>query len=447
MTGISAGGIGSGLDVNSIVSQLVAAERAPADGRLDRTDRQLQAQISAIGTLRAAFGGLRTAVDALSSNTAALARKTSLPDGAGLTASAASSAAIGHYQVEVLALASAQKLSSGAYANADSLIGTGTLTLTSGTTNLSVVIDDTHNSLGGLRDAINSTAAGKGIVASIVQADDGAHLVLTALSTGTDNAITVAASGGDGGLAGLAYDPQGTTSLIELSAATDAQVKVDGLLRTSASNTITGLIDGVTLNLTRAEPGTQRELVVSGDPASQRSAARSFVNSYNASIASIATTTSYNPSTQVAAALNGDSLVRSASRDLRDQVSNQVTDLKAIGITINKDGTLTMDDAGFDAAMARDPAPASRLFTGDHSLARGLGDTLDRLLDAGGQFDGRSDALDRRTRSLANDRAALDRRMGQVEARYRAQFVALDGLVSKLQSTGNFLVQQLGLGS
>ena len=445
MSSMSAGGIGSGLDVNSIVQQLVAAERGPADARLDRTDRRLQAEVSAIGTLRAAFSGLRTAVDALSSNTAALARKTTLPDGAGLTASAASGAAIGHYQVEVLAVASAQKLSSGHYATADTQVGTGTLTLASGTTTFSVDIDDSNNSLGGLRDAINAKAAGKGLVATIVQADDGAHLVLGALSTGTANAITVSASGGDGGLAAFTYDPPGTTSLTELNPATDAQVKVDGMLRTSASNSISDLIGGVTLNLTRAEPGTLRELVVSGDPAAQRSAARSFVNAYNASIATIATTTAYNPSTQVAAALNGDSLVRSASRDLRDQVSNQVTDLKAIGITIKKDGSLAMDDTAFDAGMASDPGPATRLFTGDASLAKGLGHTLDRLLDTGGQFEGRSDSLGRMTKALAKDRSALDRRMDQVQARYRAQFVALDGLVSKLQSTGSFLIQQLGL--
>ena len=174
-------------------------------------------------------------------------------------------------------------------------------------------------------------------------------------------------------------------------------------------------------------------------------AMRNVVNAYNASIATIATTTAYNPSTQVAAALNGDSLVRGASRDLRDQVSNQVSDLKSIGITIKKDGTLAMDDTAFDAGMASDPGPATRLFTGDASLAKGLGDTLDRLLDTGGQFEGRSDSLGRMTKALAKDRSALDRRMDQVQARYRAQFVALDGLVSKLQSTGSFLIQQLGL--
>jgi flagellar hook-associated protein 2 len=184
---------------------------------------------------------------------------------------------------------------------------------------------------------------------------------------------------------------------------------------------------------------------VTSDPVAQRNAAKAFVNAYNVSIGAIASTSSYNATTKVAAALNGDALVRGVSSDLRNQVSAQVTDLKTVGITINKDGTLKMDDAAFDAAMAADASPATRLFVGPDSLATGLKTSLDRLLDDDGLLDGRSDGLDRRTRTLADQRTQLDRRMTQVEARYRAQFVALDGLVAKLQSTGNFLTQQLGL--
>ena len=142
--------------------------------------------------------------------------------------------------------------------------------------------------------------------------------------------------------------------------------------------------------------------------------------------------------------MNGDALVRGVSTDLRNQVSAQVTDLKAVGISINKDGTLKLDDAAFDAAMAADASPATRLFVGPDSLATGLKASLDRLLDDDGLLDGRSEGLDRRTKSLTGQRTELDRRMTQVEARYRAQFVALDGLIAKLQSTGNFLTQQLG---
>ena len=446
MTGITASGVGSGLDVNSIVSQLVAAERAPADNRLASSSRAISAEISAIGSLRSAFSTLRTSLTALSSDATLNARKATAPSDANFTSTAGAGAATGSYQIEVLALASAQKLSSAGYTDADSTVGTGQLTLVSGDTTLVVDIDSEHATLGDIRDAINAKAAGKGVSATLVQADDGAHLVLTALDTGIANRITVTASGGDGGLAALAYDPaHANTQLTELSAATDAVVKADGYTRTSASNTLTDLVGGITLTLTKAAPGTAQPLTVNADPSTQKAAIKSFVSAYNASINTIAGTTAYNATTKVAAALNGDPLVLAASRSLRDTVSGQVSDLKAIGVTINKDGTLAFDEAAYTTAMASDPSPATRLFGGDASLAKALDTTLDALLDDDGQLDSRKDSLDRRSKSIDSDRTALDRRIDAFEQRTRAQFVALDGLVSKLQSTGNFLIQQLGL--
>ncbi|MEG3192961.1 flagellar filament capping protein FliD [Lysobacter sp. D1-1-M9] len=442
---ISAGGIGSGLDVASIVQQLVAAERAPAAGRIDRSERRLNAEISAIGTLRSAFDALRSAVEKLSSGDAANARKTSVGADAGFGASATAGAALGTYQVEVLALATADKLSSTAYTDSQTVVGTGTLTLTSGETTLDVVIDETNNTLAGIRDAINAAAAGKGVTASIVNADDGAHLVLGATATGAANALTITASGGDGGLSALTYNPPNATTMTVLSAAADAQVKVDGFERTSASNTITDMLEGVTLTLTEAAPGTIKDLTVASDPSVLRSAAKAFVKAYNGGLGAIASTTSYDTSSQVAAALNGDSLVRTTSRDLREQVSNSVGDLKTMGITIDVEGKLTMDDAAFDAALAEDPAAAERLFGSKTGMAVGIGTTLARLLDDNGVFDSRSDSHDSRTESITDQRAALDRRMEQVEARYRAQFTALDVLVAQLQSTSSFLAQQLNL--
>lgn len=432
-----------GLDVASIVSQLVASERAPAAGRIDRSERQNNAQISAIGSLRSAFAGLRTSVEKLSSEDSALARKASVAAESGFTASATTGAAIGRYQVEVLSLASAQKLSSNAYATPDTAVGTGQLSIAFGETTLTLDIDSENNSLADIRDAINVAAEGKGVTATIVNADDGAHLVLNALDTGVVNAIKVTASGGDGGLAALTYDPPNASSMTQLSAATDASVKVDGLLRSSASNTIIDMLEGVTLTLTEAAPGTVKELTVASDPSVLHSAAKGFVSAYNAALGAIATTTSYNTTTQVAAALNGDSLVRTTSRELRDQVSNSVSDLKALGITINKEGKLTLDEAAFDAAIAKDAAPATRLFSSEAGLAAGIEKTMARLLDDDGLLDSRNDSLEARTDSIADQRLALDRRMTQVEARYRTQFVALDGLVAQLQSTSSFLSQQL----
>jgi flagellar hook-associated protein 2 len=231
----------------------------------------------------------------------------------------------------------------------------------------------------------------------------------------------------------------------ELVAAADARVKVDGFERTSSSNTLADVISGVSLTLTKAEPGTVRELGIASDGSLQRSAAKNFVSAYNAALGTIASTTSYNTATKVGAALNGDSMVRTATRDLRDTVSDNVTDLKAMGITINKDGTLKMDDVAFDAGMAKDPGVAARLFGSETggSLAGRLDAVVDRLVDPDGLLDGRSESLTARSKTLASQRSALDFRMTQAESRYRTQFTALDVLLSSLQTSSDFLTQQL----
>ena len=437
--GISSAGIGSGLDVASIVNQLVAAERAPTAARIDRTERQVNGQISALGVLRSAFDSLRSAVEKVSSDDSALARKVSLPEDPNFGASAAAGAAIGDYSVEVLALASAHQLSSAAYTDSDTMVGTGTLTITSGETTLTVEIDSGNNTLAGIRDAINKAADGKGVTATIINADDGAHLVLNATETGITNELTVSASGGDGGLDALT-----SPNLTVLTAAADALVKVNGFERSSASNSITDMLEGITLTLTTAVAGTVQDFSVTSDPSPLRAAAKGFVSAYNAALDAIAKTTKYDPDSNIAAALNGDAMVRGISRDFRDQISSATNDLKTLGITSDKEGKLTMDDAVFDAAIAENPAPATRLFSGEGSLAANLETSLARLLDDDGALDDRSAGLEGRTDSIQDQRVALDRRMAQVEERYRAQFTALDVLVSKMTSTSSFLAQQLG---
>jgi len=438
--GISSAGIGSGLDVASIVNQLVAAERAPTEARIDRTERQVNGQISALGTLRSAFDSLRSAVEKLSADDTALARKVQLPEEPNFSASAGPGAAVGDYQVEVLALATAHKTSTGAYAASDTAVGTGTLTITSGEASFEIEIDSGNNTLAGIRDAINKATDGKGVTATIINADDGAHLVFTATETGIANELSISASGGDGGLAAMTN----ATAMTELAAANDALVKVNGFERSSASNSIDDMLEGVTLTLTRAAPGTTQDFSVSSDASPLRGAAKGLVSAYNAALDAIAKTTKYDPTSNIAAALNGDAMVRGISRDFRDQVSSATTDLKALGITSDKDGKLTLDEAAFDKAIAENPAPATRLFSGEGSLTSGLEASLAKLLDDDGTLDDRSAGLEARTDGIEDQRVALDRRMAQVEERYRAQFTALDVLVSKMTSTSNFLAQQLG---
>ena len=294
--GISSAGIGSGLDVASIVNQLVAAERSPTAARIDRTERQVNGQISALGALRSAFDGLRSAVTKVSSDDSALARKSSLPPEPNFSASAAPGAAIGKYSVEVIALATAHKVSTGAYADSETAVGTGTLTITSGETTFDIEIDAENNSLADIRDAINKATDGKGVTASRIHADDGAHLVVTATEPGIAIPLSISASGGDGGLAAMTD----AAAMSEISAATDALVEVNGFQRSSASNSIDDMLEGVTLTLTKAAPGTVQDFSVSSDVSPLRAAAKGLVTAYNAALDAIAKTTKYDPSSGVA---------------------------------------------------------------------------------------------------------------------------------------------------
>src|SRR5690606_12349055 len=342
------------LDVMTMVAQLVAADRAQPEARIARGERQVNSQISAIGTLRGAFSALGTALDALGSGDSVQARKAILPPDASFSATASAGAATGRYQVEVLALATAQKLSSGAFA-ADAPVGTGTLSISAGETTIEVTIDGSNNTLAGIRDAINAAAGGKLVSASIVTGDDGPHLVLNAVETGSSGALKIAASGGDGGLSALTWDPKGPSGMSQLLAAGDARVRIDGIERTSSSNTLSDLIDKVSLTFTKAEPGTVRELRIEGDPSAQRNAVKGFVSAYNAALGAIGQVTAYNIEARTAAALNGDAMVRNTTRDLRNILGDNDTDLKALGIQVNKDGTLKFDEAEFDKGLAATP--------------------------------------------------------------------------------------------
>ncbi|HRX90570.1 MAG TPA: flagellar cap protein FliD N-terminal domain-containing protein, partial [Steroidobacteraceae bacterium] len=123
-------GISSGLDVNAIVTQLVAAERLPAAQRIQRQDTRLTTQISALGTLRGALGALQAAVSPLKTVASFQTRAVASSNEGIFTATATSSAAPGSFEIEVVAVASAQKIASNAFAGgAPSVVGTGTLSI------------------------------------------------------------------------------------------------------------------------------------------------------------------------------------------------------------------------------------------------------------------------------------------------------------------------------
>lgn len=450
MAAITATGVGSGMDLSSLVDSLVAADRAPQELRISRQESGAKAKLSALGTVTSALDSLQRTLATLKSGSAFNARTATSSKPDVFTASAASDAAIGSYDIEVLSLASAHKLVSNAFA-ADQALGAGSLRIAMGDKTLDVTIAAGEDTPAMVAAAIQKAAdrAGIELNASAVTADDGIHLVFSAGEAGAGNAIRITRSSGAASLDALAYDPGNLVCLIEKVPATDAQVRVDGLLRTASGNTVPDLVPGLSLTLKQAAPGEIHTLAVAGDGNAARSAMQAFVNAYNVAVASIATTTKYDASTKVAAALNGDGMVRSAAGQMRNALGAALSaagelgvGAGQLGITTKTDGSLVFDGAKFDATLAANPAAVTKALGGE-GLAASLDKVLTGLLGSEGALRARSAQLNNLVTDAGKQRDRLDTRMADVEKRYRAQYAALDSLVAQLQNTGSFLSQQL----
>jgi flagellar hook-associated protein 2 len=452
MAGLSSPGLGSGLDINSLVSQLVAAEKAPAQAQITRSQSATATTISALGQLKGALGAFNNSLASLKSIESFSTRSATASDPKVFTASASIVASEGSYDVQVESLASAHQLTSDPFiGGASQVVGTGTLTIGSGAKTFQVSVDGTHNTLAQIRDAINGAADNSNLVrATIVNAADGAHLVLSATATGEASAITVAQAGGNGGLASLVYNPSLTTNYVEQRKAADSVVFIAGFEHHGATNTVTDAIEGVSITLLDAEPGEIFTLTIANDNSATTGRIKNFVDQYNALAKTVGSLRSYDATSKKAGPLLGDAMLRAIESDLRTKLTDTVSgltgpyqSLASIGITTQKDGTLKLDADKLGAAMKSDYDGVAKLFSSTTGVAARLSDSLTPRLNTDSELDKRSKALDQKTITLQKSQAALEARMVKVEARYRAQFTALDSLLSKMQNESAFLTQQL----
>lgn len=454
MAGIQAAGVGSGLDIASLVSQLVAAERQPLDARLDRRSAAVTVELSALGSLRGALATLSDALAPLRSTTAFAVRSAVSANEDVFTAGASGAIAPGTYDVEVVSLATAQRLASAAFAaGGGSYVGSGTLTISVGGNAFDLEVPAGAGTLADIRNAINGATGNTGVTASIINEVGGSRLVLTARQTGAAATIEVTQSGGDGGLAALTFDPNAPLSggLTQTAAAADAVVRINGFEHHSASNSVTGAIEGLTLTLNSADPGNSHLLTVSNDTSSVAARIRKFVNDYNATARVFADLQQYDAATGKAGALIGDALVRGLEGQLRRDVTGlqsgaaggAYSSLAALGIRTNAAGELTLDESRLSAALAADFDGVAALFGGESGIAARAYQRLEAVLASDGSLIARTDTLNKQARQISLEREAVDRRMETVQARYQAQFNALDRLLAQLQSTSQYLEQQL----
>jgi len=418
--------------------------------RLGLKEAQAQAKLSAFGSLKSALADFRDKLDVMKNLDKFLSRKAVSGNEEKFTVSVDSKAVASSYAVEVAQLAQAQKLTSGAFADSDAVVGTGTLTIQVGVEGVALDINAENNTLAGIRDAINASPDNPGVAASIVNADSGSYLILTADKTGAANTIRVTQSDGDGGLAAIEYDPPTTAALTESIAAQDGLIRIDGFDVHSDTNTFAGAVQGVTITALDSTTGGTESLVVENDEDAVRDLVGDFVASYNALIDTFDQLTDYNPDGGTSAPLLGDATVRGIRDQIRRELSVAVEDvggpfaaLSDVGIEIQLDGKLQVNDESLSAVLASDFSQFGQLFATSDGFAVRLHSLSDGFLETGGILEARTQGLEGSIEGIIEQGEALNERLVSLEARLLRQFNALDSLLGQLSTTSNFLSTQL----
>lgn len=447
---ISAAGVGSNIDVNGIVSQLMSLERRPLD-LLNSKKSLFNAELSAYGKLKSDLSALQSAIGALKDTSSFKVFSATAADTTIFSATAGSTAIAGTHSVTVGQLATAQKLVSAAFADTGTTqLGTGTLAISNGTSSFNVTIDATNNTLAGIADAVNAATGNFGVSATILNDGTGYRLVFSPNDTGASKAITIGVTDtGDGnntdnaGLSRLSYTAGGY-NLTQTQAAQDATLTVDGLAGiTSASNTVSGVIQGVTLSLKTAGSTTVQVAV---DSAALTATANSFVTAYNKLI------TDSNSLHQKGGTLEGQNTILTMQSQITSVFNssinitgNSYTAISQVGISIQKDGTLSLNSSDFQAAITGHLNDLTGIFSDtSQGFAQRLYTELGSLLQTDGVLDATTTGINNSISDLTSRADQMQVRLDNVQLRLQNQFAALDGLIGSMKQTSNALLAQLG---
>jgi flagellar hook-associated protein 2 len=481
MASITSSGLGSGLDVTSIISQLMTIEKQPLIA-LNTQQSSINAKISSFGKIQNAIGTLRDKSAAINSTELWGRTTTTLSDASVATVTSVSgqSGVAGSHTLQIDALAAAQTVSSTAFSSSAALLSEGTLTIDigswtgsspstaftakSGTPSVSISIGSGETSLGSIRDKIN--AAGAGVTAGIVNDASGARLTLRSTATGEENAfrISVTETSDDGnaatGLSALAYNAMEPSSPMMLSqSARNARAVIDGISVTSASNTLDGVIEGVSIKLNKTTSAVDMSVVA--DFSDVKTKISDFMTAYNGLVDQIKTETKYDPETKTAGKLQSDRTAVGLLNKMQSLLyqefsgtgSGSLKRLSDIGLSINATGRLELKSSKLDSALAN-PDQVKELLNGgntnDSTAVTGFMKRFRIFADAAqgtdGPLENRTTGLKSQLKQVTDRQSALDLRYQGVEARLRKQYDSLDQRMSSINSLSNsvsLMIKQL----
>lgn len=466
MASISSPGIGSGIDVQTIVKQLVSLEKAPLT-QLETKANAIKTKISTYGTISNQAAALGDAAFKLASASGwnAVTANSSNPSAIGVKASAG--APVTSLTMQVSQLARAQSTASTAVTTG-SAVGTGSLTIELGRWNgstftagdgdpVTVTIAEGEDSLAEIAARINDADAG--VSAIVLKDSSGERLLLRSKETGAENGFRITASDDDGnhtdatGLSRLTYAGSGGASgTTQTQAAQNALSTINGVAVETASNTLSDTLPGLTLQLSQVTTAPV-EIDVSTDQNAIRSNVQNFISAYNSLNTTLVTTTKYDAGTKVAGTLQGDSTAVGLQNALRGVMRSMTggspfSRLSDIGIEIKTGGTMTLDEEKFGAALA-DLDGLKNLFmanTGDpatEGIGRRVDAFADGLLAVDGMLTNRKEGLEKAKERNTDEQDRINDRAARAEKRYLAMYNAMDANVAKLNSLSTFVSQQI----
>lgn len=479
MATITSAGIGSGIDIESLITKLLSVERVPITQVSKQTDG-LKTELSAFGKTQSTLSSLRDAAAKLTNIDTYGGNLVTSTDATAVTATAGSGAAIGNLSVSVSQLATAQTLVGPTLASATASVGQGSITIQlgsygtdasgnasftakDGAAPVTINIGAGGDQLGQVRDAINAAKAG--VVASVVTDATGSRLVISSTETGTANGFKISVNDADGdsgdasGLSTLAYDPVlGVSQLIQAVPAANARALLNGVEVNSASNSLKEALNGINVTLLKVTSAPVT-VSVSQDKDAIKKAITDFTTAYNAVNALLRDQTKYDAATKTAGVLQGDSTAVGIQNSLRGIIGGQtslggsLSRLANVGIQAGTDGNLTVNTAKLDSGLA-DLASIKQLFSGvDTSAGSGgandgfavrIRSFVDQVLGADGRLSTRQTGLQKEIDNNNKRQASLEERVTQTEARLRARYTALDTEITKLNGLSSYVNQQFG---
>ena len=465
MATISSPGIGSGLDVQSIVTQLVALEKAPLTA-LKTQATSLQTRMSTYGTIKSQVSALGDAASKLSTSKGWNAVTATSSNSAAVGVTASSGAPASSFSISVQQLAKAQSTASSAVA-ADTAMGTGSMTIELGSwsgnaftpgsgTPVTVTIGSGEDTLAKIAAKINDANAG--VSATVLKDASGERLLMRSKDTGATSGFRVSVTDDDtnntdaAGLSRLAYAAGNANGMAQTQAGQNALATVNGVSISSTSNKLSNTLPGLTLQLSQVTTAPV-EVDVSTDLEAIRTNVQAFIDNYNTLNTTIANATRYDASTKVAGALQGDSTATGLQNALRSMMrsvtsSTPFTRLTDIGIEMQTGGKLTLDSEKFDAALDNLDGLKS-LFTASTGSATTEGFGLkvkafaEGLVDSDGLLSTKTNSIQNSNKRNTSEQDRVNDRASRAEVRYLAQYNAMDAAVAKLIGLNTFVSQQI----